>query len=300
MSAVYGERFGNEECEFDADHAECLITLGLARKSGIRREAVGGPSRPAPPPPRASSRQPPDGWDLRPPSKEPKYQHEPRYALLVFGSKREQRIWLVLDGTTLYVDRNGNGDLTQPGERLEPRRDDTVQVEGSGSHTHLNVFEFTVQAGITGTSKFKVQHWIRDPKFVPKTDFDKREQAEWSKLRYENSTLWRLEGQGQGQTPLVFMPKPEDAQVCALDGPLTFVVKIPQYQVLQRGPGGSDLAFHIAVPGRPHRGAEQAFSNPLATSEVPERAHLQVEIEFPPKTANAPPPRRKFLLKERC
>jgi hypothetical protein len=124
--------------------------------------------------------------------------------------------------------------------------------------------------------------------------------AERSKLRFENCTLWRREGQGRGQTPVLFMPKPADAQVCALDGPLTFVEKLPQYQVLQRGEAGCDLAFHIVVMGRPHRGAEQPSYNPLATEEVPEGAHLEVAIEYPAKAAAAPPLRRKYLLKQRC
>src|SRR5207248_11210768 len=100
---------------------------------------------------------------------------------------------------------------------------------------------------------FKLQHWIRAEKFVPKTDFEKQVFEERQRLGYENSTLWRLDGQGQGQTPLLFMPKPADAQVCAFDGPLTFVVKTPEYQVIQRGEAGSDLAFHIVVMGRPPR-----------------------------------------------
>jgi hypothetical protein len=262
--------------------------------------------------PRSRADQPPappvqlparDGaWDLTPPLKEPRYQYEPRYALLVFGPKRQQRVWMVLDGTTLYVDKNANGDLTEPEERLEPNnpKDDSNRFGGSGSHTHFDVFEFTVQAGATGTSKFQLNHWIRAENFTPKTDFDKQWHAKWRELRWENTTLWRKEGQGQGQTPVLFLPKPADAQVCALDGPLTFVVKLPQYQVLKRGEAGCDLAFNIAVMGRPHRGAEQSFYNPLATKEVPEGAHLQVEIEYPAKAADAPPLRRKYLLKQRC
>ena len=51
--------------------------------------------------------------------KEPAYQSKsPKYALLVFGRQARTRIWLVLDGTTLYVDRNGNGDLTEDGEKV--------------------------------------------------------------------------------------------------------------------------------------------------------------------------------------
>src|SRR5262249_51630932 len=32
----------------------------------------------------------------------------------------KSKVWVVLDGNTLYVDRNGNGDLTEDGERLDP------------------------------------------------------------------------------------------------------------------------------------------------------------------------------------
>jgi hypothetical protein len=50
--------------------------------------------------------------------KEPAYAGTPKYCLLVFGKDADTRIWLVLDGNTLYIDRNGNGDLTDAGEKL--------------------------------------------------------------------------------------------------------------------------------------------------------------------------------------
>src|SRR5262249_3777467 len=53
----------------------------------------------------------------------------PRYCLLVFGPEAKTRIWLVLDGSVLYVDRNGNGDLTDKGERFEAR-----WTSGDGSY----------------------------------------------------------------------------------------------------------------------------------------------------------------------
>jgi RNA polymerase sigma factor (sigma-70 family) len=296
--AQYGARGSQAEFQFAADSGPCLITVRLTPKSGIRRSATARPpAAPSMPP------APRDGaWDLTPPLKEPRYQKEPRYALLVFGAKREQRVWMVLDGATLYVDRNGNGDLTEPGKRFEPNnpKDGSNRFGNAGSHTHFDIVEFSVKAGAMGSSKFRLEHWIRAENFTPTTDFDKKWHAQWLKLRWENTTLWRLEGRGQGQTPVLFMPKPGDAQVCALDGPLTFVVKMAEQQVLQRGEAGGDLAFHIAVPGRPHRGAEQAFYNPLSTKEVSEGAHLAVEIDYPAKTAGAPPPRRKYLLKQRC
>jgi hypothetical protein len=40
------------------------------------------------------------------------------YCLLVFGPEAAKRVWLVHDGDVLYVDRNSNGDLTEPNERV--------------------------------------------------------------------------------------------------------------------------------------------------------------------------------------
>jgi predicted choloylglycine hydrolase len=52
--------------------------------------------------------------------KEPVYQTKsPKYALLLFGPQMGLRVWIVMDGEILYVDRNGNGDLTEPGERFD-------------------------------------------------------------------------------------------------------------------------------------------------------------------------------------
>ena len=54
--------------------------------------------------------------------KEPDYRTEdPRYCQLVFGPEAKQTVWLVIDGEDLYVDRNGNGDLTEDGERVTRR-----------------------------------------------------------------------------------------------------------------------------------------------------------------------------------
>src|SRR5947199_8649492 len=52
-------------------------------------------------------------------AKEPAYRTKaPLYGLLVFGPAAKTRVWVVLDGTDLYVDTNGDGDLTAPGKRF--------------------------------------------------------------------------------------------------------------------------------------------------------------------------------------
>jgi hypothetical protein len=80
--------------------AHCLLTALLAVGSG--------------PPP-----APPDLATIeRVIRKEPAYRSTPRYCLLVFGADARTRIWLVQDGNALYVDLNGNCDLTEPGKRV--------------------------------------------------------------------------------------------------------------------------------------------------------------------------------------
>jgi hypothetical protein len=82
-------------------------------------------------------------------AREPAYQGTPHYCLLVFGAEAKTRIWLVRDGTTLYVASNGTGDLTD--KKLALRRSpeqsgkrqcsigDIVEADGLTKHTDLRV-----------------------------------------------------------------------------------------------------------------------------------------------------------------
>jgi hypothetical protein len=82
-------------------------------------------------------------------AREPAYQTKsPRYCLLVFGPQAKTRVWLVRDGDVLYADRNGNGDLTEPGERYRGTKGtkevrwtigDVVEADRRARHTDLQV-----------------------------------------------------------------------------------------------------------------------------------------------------------------
>ncbi len=50
---------------------------------------------------------------------EPKYEGKPAYLLLALGPNAEHRVWLVLDGKRLYVDREGRGDIAKAGPPVE-------------------------------------------------------------------------------------------------------------------------------------------------------------------------------------
>jgi hypothetical protein len=50
---------------------------------------------------------------------------------VVFGPEARTRVWLVQDGETLYVDRNVNGDLTEPGQKVSAEKRDEGADEGT-------------------------------------------------------------------------------------------------------------------------------------------------------------------------
>src|SRR6476620_3324956 len=79
--------------------------------------------------------------------KEPSYQGKPRYCLLVFGPEAKTRVWLVVDGDVLYVDRNGNGDLTERNEKASWTGNkciagDITCVPGKDGHTELRLRKY--------------------------------------------------------------------------------------------------------------------------------------------------------------
>src|SRR5262245_16225620 len=78
-------------------------------------------------------------------AREPAYRNRPKYCLLVLGTEAKFRVWLVLDGGILYVDRNGNGDVTEQDDRLVPEKPDngspgvTLTEPDGTRHTNLTV-----------------------------------------------------------------------------------------------------------------------------------------------------------------
>jgi hypothetical protein len=79
--------------------------------------------------------------------KEPAYQSKtPKYCLLVFGPEADTRMWLVRDGDLLYVDGNGNGDLTDDGKPMSIKGGcligDITERDGKTKHTQLTVTPF--------------------------------------------------------------------------------------------------------------------------------------------------------------
>lgn len=119
-------------------------------------------------------------------AKEPPDTARPRYCLLVFGPKAETRVWLVLDGNTLFVDRNGDGNLTGERERVTVEDEfEPVEIgepDGKTTHRILSVrpwegpdgkhaMSVTVESG-TKHRQFAICYPAETPQKAPIVHFD--------------------------------------------------------------------------------------------------------------------------------
>jgi hypothetical protein len=231
-------------------------------------------------------------------AKEPTYQNQPRYALLVFGPKADRRAWLVMDGEdVLYVDRNGNGDLTEEGERVVVDAEAAKKVNvAPGAYKGMNVFDLGTVAG----HRLRLEFWVRNKDYVPTDDFYKTILKERRENDWENASLYRIGTDGSAaQNPTIFAPRPADAQVTNLGGLLTIRPKWDDRQRI-KSEGESDFDVNIGSICLPPRNCKYALFSPLTTSEVPKDLHPRAVFEFPNKEAGKPPIIVEAVLNQRC
>ncbi len=226
--------------------------------------------------------------------KEPPYHGKPKYGLLVFGPEAKTRVWLVLDGTTLYADMNGNGDLTEPGERFEGKQ--TEPGVNNADYPFASFVEFSLPdiEGRTAYRRLGVMHTLLKEKLGPVwhgNDDLKARRAEHPDMTRVGVTAY-LGGKVREQAVTDFADRREDAPVIHFDGPLTFapVSATP----LERGEKPSEIQVGVGTKGL----GWDAFAL-LDYDDVPEKARPVAEVEFPPKEPGGKPPRLTLAL-DRC
>jgi RNA polymerase sigma factor (sigma-70 family) len=228
--------------------------------------------------------------------KEPTYRNQPYYALLAFGPEAKKRVWLVVDGETLYVDRNGNGDLTEANERVAK----TKKIEvAPGMYKWMDSFDLGEVQGL----RLRLDFWVRDKDFVPENDFDKNVFHDHQENGWEFATLFRVKPDGsniEAQIPVTFCRQPKDAQVCHLAGPLTLFLRWGQEGRPLVCSANNQLDVMIGTPGLPPRARGEPVFAALATSEVPADAHPVAHFEFPHQDPKQPPIKLEVVLNQRC
>lgn len=248
----------------------------------------------------------------RAPAKEPAYSTaSPRYGMLLFGPKAATRVWIVVDGDAVYVDCNANGDLTEPGEKFKlstPRGQEGTFVD------ERDVSRITVTDGRLKHTDLYIRQFRVRPDFEPKSEVDKqlKDQVAQSKQPFVyylsvNVQVTELPrgkiaftgriGQEAGQDAngyLQFASRASDAPAIHFGGP--FEMALLNQHTLTAGEKPSDLMTMIGTRGRgPGTFASVGFGGVFS-----DETHPVAEIEFPPKTPGATPPRERFVLKHRC
>jgi hypothetical protein len=241
--------------------------------------------------------------------KEPKYAGTPRYCLLVFGQGAKHRVWLVQDGNTLYVDRNGTGDLTEPANKVTAKKGAPGESDqgfvfevgelkvGGKTHKGLEVALAPLKSLAANPNLMEMPNIAAAVKKHPD------EMTGRITIDVESESL---KGSGLGKRVtymlLVFDTrgvfqlgrKPADAPIVHLDGPLqiTFCGNKPTWTVGR----SEDTILCVGTPGH----GPGTFAMLKYEGTIPEDKCPMLNVEYRPKAPAQKPVKELYELKERC
>lgn len=200
--------------------------------------------------------------------KQPHYAGTPGYCLLLVGEPSPQRIWLVLDGDTLYVDRNADGDLTDPGKQVHA---------AMGSDLGGKLFKAGT-IGVPAAGKPRAQLTVECTDGIIEVT-----------VLFEGGYQQAAFADAGGR--LKFSAKPADAPIIHFGGPLS--LRVNKTTVLRRG-RTSPLYVCIGAPGL----GAGTFATVLY-SGLPNDGHAVAEIEIAGGD-NSKSVTQRVSLEERC
>ena len=235
--------------------------------------------------------------------KEPIYAGKPRYCLLVFGPAARDRVWLVQDGDTLFVDRNGSGDLTEPGKKVSANKDgakDSGHTFEAGNLALGGKVHKDLTVSISPLSWYANNQTLAAIPAI--RDAVKKDPATIVATISIDVASTRFKGLGVGGRilqfagfydltgVLTFAEKPSDAPIIHFDGPLTvtFYGEVPTLRL------GRDIDVVLMV-GTPGRGGG-SFAMLAYQDTIPKNVDPKVEVRWP----GDHPVKDLFELKERC
>ena len=206
-------------------------------------------------------------------AKEPAYSTKsPWYCLLVFGQEAKAKVWMVLDGDKLYVDRNGNGDLTEPGECFTRAPDDDF----------FRVPHLTLGAAKKKYSDLRI-NW--------------RPTGITARGEYHLHVLLRVNDHEQYAIVPAKAADPAKATLLHFDGPLKPFFQVEPFKPQQHFTRGKEHLLGVQL-ATSYPGVE--WVSVSHEKGIPADVHPVVEIVFPGKTRGAKPTTVRVQLKHRC
>jgi hypothetical protein len=240
--------------------------------------------------------------------REPAYQTKaPRYALLVLGSEAQTRIWIVCDGTTLYVDRNGNGDLTEAGEKVVAQKGGTFGLEDEvctfavgelrdGRQRCLNVSvratDLAASYGLKQSSAEAKALLARDP-HARTWSIHMEVEVPGRRGAGAEGRVVQLAGPADVNGLLQFAERPQDAPVLHFGGPWTITLDGRPTLRINRD---IEVTLSLGTPGR----GRGTFASVGYEGVIPADIAPRAEITFPPQRPGDPPVKAVYELKQRC
>jgi len=247
-------------------------------------------------------------------AKEPAYAAKaPRYCLLAFGPEAEARVWLVLDGDTLYIDRNGNGDLTEADEKvklaeftsiesgfLKGQRQQSVGTVSAWPKRTLLVTIMQMQLRPAATDVVPqeaeilkllgdVPDGIVTGIIVTGAPKNAKEVEAFPSSGPSNAQVAMTDHQGA----LCFSAHAKDAPIVHFHGPLQMTL-----HPLQKFARNEQLELKAGI-GTPGLG-KGSFAMVLYQGRIPDDAHPVADVEFPSASPGKPAHRIKLTLDKRC
>jgi hypothetical protein len=200
---------------------------------------------------------------------------KPKYCLLVFGPQAKTRVWLVLDGKALYVDRTGKGDLTGPGKRL--KNDFPRNTKVARYHTGPII-------AADGKTRFPEVVVL----VLEKGRANRRVRIDVS-LPVGVRTNWADRQRIGEERDFQFADRPGDAPILHFAGPLKLALEDPK-QVFLRGDKPSLLPVVVGTPGL----GRGTFAAVVFESNAPAGV---AQIAFPNRKAGGKPIVTEVALK---
>jgi hypothetical protein len=208
--------------------------------------------------------------------REPNYERQPGYALLLLGAGQPDRVWIVLDGRSLYIDRNANGDLTDDGPPVPATNERSFDLsEGTSWDRSYVLDEFAPSIGRTHRD-FHLRQWnYSDPE-----------------------DRFGLSLTLDGRVPMYAGWNPLLA-TSAAEAPVIHFGRSVRPRMLRNN--------SLTIGATPRR-FSIAFTNPdfskladarLSIEALPPQAHPTVQIDWP-VAEGAQPVRTDHVLDERC
>jgi hypothetical protein len=219
--------------------------------------------------------------------KEPEYKDKPKYTLLVFGPEAKTRVWVVQDGETLYVDRNGDGDLTGKDERF------TLASLNGNRNSYGSLKDCNIE--IRDPDK-QTRYLITSISIFPE---DHNKPTEKPHLMVNVDIKGRLAYRQYCDAKLG--DKPDNAAIAHFHGPLTIEPRKINWKLmpeLSRLPLGDPAGDIYAVVGT--MDAERGCWVVVRSEDLPKDLHPTVEVEYPARKSEDASIKKRYRLEQRC